>query len=50
MNTIKIPTKVIKKTVANSQKIEGYKPSSKDIKEKAREVMLKNNVKISAWQ
>lgn len=48
MRTVKIPTKVIRKAVANSQKIEGYKPASKAIKEKAKEVMLKYNVKISA--
>lgn len=48
MQTIKIPVKVIKKVVANSQKIEGYKPASKTVKEKAREVMLKYHVKISA--
>ncbi len=48
MKLFKISKKDIKKTVSNSQKIEGYKPASKSLQEKAKELMVKYNVKVSA--
>ena len=48
MKLLKISKKDIKKTVSNSQKIEGYKPVSKALQEKAKALMVKHNVKVSA--
>lgn len=48
MKQFKISQKDIKKTVSNSQKIEGYKSASKPLQEKARVLMAKYNVKVSA--
>jgi len=48
MKLFKISKKDIKKTVSNSQKIEGYKPVSKALQEKAKELMARYNVKVSA--
>jgi len=48
MKLFKISKKDIKKTVSNSQQIEGYKPASKPLQEKAKELMAKYNVKVSA--
>ncbi|MDD3343327.1 MAG: hypothetical protein PHR87_07120 [Sulfurospirillaceae bacterium] len=48
MKTPKISKKEIKKVVSISQKIEGYKPASKSLQEKAKEIMAKHHVKISA--
>jgi len=48
MKLFKISKKDIKKTVSNSQKIEGYKPASKPLQEKAKVLMAKYNVKVSA--
>jgi hypothetical protein len=48
MELFKISKKDIKKTVSNSQKIEGYKSASKPLQEKAKELMAKHNVKVSA--
>jgi len=48
MKLFKISKKDIKKTVSNSQQIEGYKPASKLLQEKAKEWMAKYNVKVSA--
>ncbi len=48
MKLFKISKKDIKKTVSNSQKIEGYKSASKSLQEKAKELMAKYNVKVSA--
>ena len=48
MKLFKISKKDIKKTVSNSQKIEDYKPASKPLQEKAKELMVKYNVKVSA--
>ena len=48
MNLEKISQKEINKAVSNSQKIEGYKSVSKEIQKKAKELMSKYNVKISA--
>ena len=41
MKLEKISQKEIDKTVSNSQKIEGYKPASKEIQKKAKELMSK---------
>jgi len=35
-------------TVSNSQKIEGYRSPSKNLQKKAKELMAKHNVKVSA--
>ncbi len=48
MKHIKLSQENIKKTVSNSQKIEGYKISSKSLQEKAKALMAKYNVKVSA--
>lgn len=51
MDIAKITVTAIEKSVQNSQKIEGYAATrSIDIKERAKELMVKNNVKISARQ
>ena len=47
MKLFKITKKDIKKTVSNSQKIEGYRPASKSLQKKAKELMAKYNVKVS---
>lgn len=36
------------KTVSNSQKIEGYKVPSEKLQKKAKELMVKHHVKVSA--
>ena len=48
MKLYKISQKEINKTVSNSQKIEGYKSASKSLQKKAKELMAKHNVKVSA--
>ena len=48
MKKITITKKDIIKTVANSQKIEGYKPASKTLSNKAKVLMAKYNVQVSA--
>lgn len=48
MKHIKLSQENIKKTVSNSQKIEGYKTASKSLQEKAKALMAKYNVKVSA--
>jgi hypothetical protein len=51
MDKAKIKKTAIDKSVQNSQKIEGYAATRRiDIKERARELMDKNHVKISARQ
>lgn len=45
---VKISKKDIEKTVKNSQAIEGYKPVSETLQKKAKELMAKYNVKVSA--
>lgn len=51
MDTNKITATEIEKSVRNSQKIEGYAATRRlDIKERAKELMDKNHVKISARQ
>ncbi len=45
---VKISKKDIEKTVKNSQAIEGYKPVSKTLQKKAKELMSKYNVKVLA--
>lgn len=47
MSTFSIEKKDIVKIVSNSQKIEGYKPVSKSLAEKAKELMAKYNVQVS---
>ena len=49
MKSWEISKEMIKKVVSNSQQIEGYKPASKSLQEKVKEIMAKYNVKISAW-
>ena len=49
MKSSGISKEMIKKVVSNSQQIEGYKPASKPLQEKVKEIMAKYNVKISAW-
>ncbi|MCK5111712.1 MAG: hypothetical protein KAQ94_09350 [Arcobacteraceae bacterium] len=48
MKLYKISRKDIDKTVSDSQKIEGYKTASKPLQKKAKELMAKYNVKVSA--
>jgi len=47
MRTPKLSKKEIEKIVSNSGEIEGYKKAPKKIIEQAKELMAKNNVKIS---
>ena len=48
MKKREISKEAIKKTVAISQKIEGYQPAPKPLQEKAKILMAKYRVKISA--
>jgi len=48
MKKLHISKEKIIKTVSNSQKIEGYKTSSENLQKKAKELMAKYNVKVSA--
>jgi len=48
MKTLRIEKKEILKIVYNSQKIEGYKPVSKSLIKKAKDLMVKYNVKVLA--
>ena len=48
MKSFEMSEKDIAKTVSNSQRIEGYKPASQSTQLKAKELMAKYNVKISA--
>ncbi len=48
MKNLVITHNIIKRIVNNSQRIEGYKLPSKDIQQKAKELMKKHNVKVSA--
>jgi len=47
MKKFHITKKDILKTVSNSQLIEGYKPASKSVFKKAKELMAKHSVKVS---
>ncbi len=47
-NIYKLSKEEIKKTVENSQRIEGYEPVSKELETEVKAFMLKHNVKISA--
>jgi len=47
MQLYKISQKDIDKTVSDSQKIEGYKTAPKSLQKKAKELMVKYNVKVS---
>ncbi len=47
-NIYKLSKEEIKKTVENSQRIEGYEPVSKEFEAEVKAFMLKHNVKISA--
>lgn len=48
MKKVNITKKDIVKIVADSQRIEGYKPASKALSNKAKELMAKYNVQVSA--
>ncbi|WP_286682896.1 hypothetical protein [Sulfurospirillum sp. MES] len=48
MKKREISKETIKKVVAISQKIEGYQPAPKPLQEKAKVLMAKYHVKISA--
>ena len=48
MKTFDIAKKDIMKIVSNSQRIEGYKVPTKSIQEKAKELMARFNVQVSA--
>ncbi|MCD8544588.1 MAG: hypothetical protein LRY52_06945 [Sulfurospirillum cavolei] len=48
MKKHEISKETIKKIVAISQKIEGYQPAPKPLQEKAKVLMAKYHVKISA--
>jgi hypothetical protein len=48
MKNLVVTHTIIKKIVNNSQRIEGYEPASREIKQKAKELMKKYNVKVSA--
>lgn len=51
MDMVKIKPTAIEESVQNSQKIEGYGATRRiDIKERAKELMDKHHVKISARQ
>ncbi len=47
-NIYKLSKEEIKKTVENSQRIEGYEPVSNEFEAEVKAFMLKHNVKISA--
>ena len=47
-NIYKLSKEEIRKTVENSQRIEGYEPVSKEFEAEVKAFMLKHNVKISA--
>ena len=47
-NIYKLSKEEIRKTVENSQLIEGYEPVSKEFEAEVKAFMLKHNVKISA--
>jgi len=48
MKKLCITKKEIVKIVANSQRIEGYKPASKTLSNRAKVLMAKYNVQVSA--
>lgn len=43
----KLSEEEIKKTVENSQRIEGYESASKEVKERVKTLMEKHSVKVS---
>ena len=47
-NTFQLSKEEIKKTVENSQRIEGYEPLSKEFEAEVEDFMIKHNVKVSA--
>ena len=47
-NSFQLSKEEIRKTVENSQRIEGYEPVSKEFELEVEAFMLKNNVKVSA--
>jgi len=47
-NNFKLSKEEIKKTVENSQRIEGYEPVSKEFEAEVEAFMIKHNVKVSA--
>ncbi len=46
-NIYKLSKEEIKKTVENSQRIEGYKPVSKEVTQRIKNLMTKHNVQVS---
>jgi len=46
-NIYKLSKEEIRKTVENSQRIEGYEPVSEEFESEVEAFMLKNNVKVS---
>ncbi len=47
-NNFQLSKEEIRKTVENSQRIEGYEPVSEEFESEVEAFMLKNNVKVSA--
>ena len=47
-NSFQLSKEEIRKTVENSQRIEGYEPVSKEFEAEVEAFMLKHNVKVSA--
>lgn len=48
MTIAKVSKEVIHRTVATSQRIEGYSSASKSIRDKVQNIKKKHNVKVSA--
>jgi len=46
-NIYKLSKEEIKKIVENSQRIEGYKPVSKEVTQRIKNLMTKHNVQVS---
>ena len=46
-NIYKLSKEEIKKTVENSQRIEGYEPVSKEVTQRIKNLMTKHNVQVS---
>lgn len=46
--TYRLSEEEIAKTVENSQRIEGYKPASKELESEVEAFMVKHNVQVSA--
>ena len=46
-NSYKLSKEEIKKTVENSQRIEGYEPVSEEVTQRVKNLMTKHNVQVS---